>query len=177
VAESMTEMNAGAVASHEDERSHIRRRLLGRFQNFADVDDAIQEGYRRLHQKEIRGDLVKNRPGFVYRAARNWLIDLRRAEGRKRREQSALESESIASSIVAPSVDTDESELEHQRRMAALLEARETLDPVERRCLDLRVEGLTFREIGEQIGVPTSTAADIFGRARNNVKRYLDEHA
>jgi RNA polymerase sigma factor (sigma-70 family) len=40
-----------------------------------------------------------------------------------------------------------------------------TLAVQERECLMLRAEGLRYREIGEVLGIPTSTVADLVDRA------------
>jgi RNA polymerase sigma-70 factor (ECF subfamily) len=53
-------------------------------------------------------------------------------------------------------------EREKFRRMDKAVRA---LGVQERECLMLRAEGLRYREIGEVLGIPTSTVADLVDRA------------
>jgi RNA polymerase sigma-70 factor (ECF subfamily) len=53
-------------------------------------------------------------------------------------------------------------ERERFRRMDKAVRA---LAAQERECLMLRAEGLRYREIGEVLGIPTSTVADLVERA------------
>jgi RNA polymerase sigma-70 factor (ECF subfamily) len=53
-------------------------------------------------------------------------------------------------------------EKEKFRRLAAAIRL---LTEPERECLLLRTEGLRYREIGEALGIATSTVADIVERA------------
>jgi RNA polymerase sigma-70 factor (ECF subfamily) len=53
-------------------------------------------------------------------------------------------------------------ERERFRRMDKAVRA---LAVQERECLMLRAEGLRYREIGEVLGIPTSTVADLVDRA------------
>ena len=52
-----------------------------------------------------------------------------------------------------------------QEKFRRLDKAVRSLNPQERECLMLRAEGLRYREIGEVLGVPTSTVADTVERA------------
>ncbi len=52
-----------------------------------------------------------------------------------------------------------------QEKFRRLDTAVRSLNPQERECLMLRAEGLRYREIGEVLGVPTSTVADTVERA------------
>ena len=58
-----------------------------------------------------------------------------------------------------------ERELLAKEKFQQLRTAIRSLTETERECLLLRAEGLRYREIGEVLGIATSTVADSVGRA------------
>ena len=52
-----------------------------------------------------------------------------------------------------------------EEKFRRLDKAVRSLAAQERECLMLRAEGLRYREIGEVLGIPTSTVADMVERA------------
>ena len=55
---------------------------------------------------------------------------------------------------------------QRQRRLAAVLSA---LPEIDRRCVSLRVEGLTYREIARVLGISHSGVAKALARAVNRL--------
>jgi RNA polymerase sigma factor (sigma-70 family) len=177
VAESVSELHPRACASDEDDWRRIRARLLRTFQNFADVEEAIQEAYQHLHEKDPHRELVEKRRAYVYQAARYWLIDRYRKEQFEQRQQAALEYELTASSIADPLREAREREW-RQSRLEALPKALELVVGRDRQCWDLFLAGHTLHEIAKQTGLTTPQAASrAVGRARKRMKGYLDENA
>ena len=64
-----------------------------------------------------------------------------------------------------PDPVTPERTLLAKEKSRQLRTAIRTLSEVERECLMLRAEGLRYREIGEVLGIATSTVADSVDRA------------
>ncbi len=99
-----------------------------------------------------RGESIGNLPAWVFRTAHNLTIDrCRQASRVDYVEPEALESLSDAAA------DTPERATATKERRRALQKAMCLLSPRQRRCLELRAEGLRFREIAEvlDLGIPT----------------------
>jgi RNA polymerase sigma-70 factor, ECF subfamily len=69
-------------------------------------------------------------------------------------------------------VVTPERALLEKEKFGRLGKAIRQLAEAERECLLLRAEGLRYREIGEVLGIPTSTVADTVARA---IKKLSEE--
>jgi RNA polymerase sigma-70 factor (ECF subfamily) len=65
----------------------------------------------------------------------------------------------------ASNAATPEQAALERERFRRMDKAVRTLAAQERECLMLRAEGLRYREIGEVLGIPTSTVADVVDRA------------
>ena len=62
------------------------------------------------------------------------------------------------------STTTPEQLMLEKEKFRRLAKALDSLKKDERECLSLRAAGLRYREIGEVLGVPTSTIADTVDR-------------
>ena len=77
----------------------------------------------------------------------------------------ALIAASAAVMLAGCSKATPEQTALANERFRHLDTAVRSLDAQERECLMLRAEGLRYRDIGEVLGIPTSTVADTVERA------------
>lgn len=66
-------------------------------------------------------------------------------------------------------------ELERRERVAAIRRIVATLDRMEARCLILKSQGLTFREIGEQLDIPLRRASYLVSTALEKVEQSVQE--
>src|SRR4029453_4565162 len=96
-----------------------------------------------------------NPKAWLFRAVHNLAIDSVRGS---RHTQSCEESEDSenweAVADPAPLPEERLAQVEKQEKVRALLSG---LSPQERRCMELRTEGLTYREIAEVLGVRITT--------------------
>ncbi len=141
-------------------REPIYRYLLAVVGSPTDAEDLTQETFIRLFQDLKRGQTIGNPRAWLFRVAHNLAVDLSRKPRRLRAEDHGLAEEA--------SDDGGISEPEMERR---LLE-REWLDGVlarlsrqERRCMELRIEGLRYREIAEVLGIRVPTVQTVLKRA------------
>jgi RNA polymerase sigma-70 factor (ECF subfamily) len=113
---------------------------------------------------------IDNPKAWLFRAAHNLAIDRVR---RSRHTQSWDENDSLetleAMADPAPAVEERLAELEKQEEVRALLCG---LSAQERRCMELRTEGLTYREIGEILGVRITTVQTNLVRA---IKKLMEK--
>jgi RNA polymerase sigma-70 factor (ECF subfamily) len=136
-----------------------------------EADDTIQETFLRLHTHLQGGRSQENLRAWVFRVAVNLFRDERKSG--HRRLSRPLESEMAASDAWAdPSAGPEQLALagESERR---LHDAIRRLPVLEQECLALRSEGFRYRQIGEILGIGTSTVADAIRRALEALAREL----
>lgn len=133
------------------------------FKNAADVDDMMQETFTKAitHLEQLR-DATSLR-WWLARIVQNACVSLRR----ERERCSAVSSEQIEQ-IPDAVWDTPPDQLADEELFEQYRNWVEELDPREQEVLDLRANGLNFREIGEALGHPASTMRTWFRRMRKS---------
>jgi RNA polymerase sigma-70 factor (ECF subfamily) len=134
----------------------------------SEAEDLMQEAfvqlYRALHKGQVIGDV---RP-WLFRVAHNLVL----YRFRKKNPVELLDSVSWnllseQSQDPSPSVEQDLLEREQQVRFEAAL-AR--LSAQERYCLELRAEGLSYREIAQVLEMKAPTLVSFLGRVIKKLK-------
>jgi RNA polymerase sigma-70 factor, ECF subfamily len=138
----------------------------------AAADDLAQEVFLRLYAHLHRGRPVENVRVWVFRVAHNLAFD-----ERQRHQRLALLDapawEEICSVLPDPSLNPEQRALQRER-LECLHSALQWLSEQERQCLLLRAEGLRYREIGEILGIGTSTVGEFLQRA---LRKLMKIHA
>jgi len=135
--------------------------------NPAEAQEATQEVFLRYYQALSKGDSIDNERAWIFRVAHNYGLNLRAA----RRRTLPLEGVNVPGYAAG----LDEALIDDQRKR--LLEtALARMSPQERLCLHLRVQGLKYREIGEAMGVGTSTVAKFLQRAIEKARGVAGEY-
>ena len=120
--------------------------------------DVVQDAFLSLHKHLAAGGSQENIRSWIFRVAHN---QARNRQSRYERRFAAPLEERIDSADES----TPESAVLEQEKFLQLKKAIRLLTEAERECLLLRAGGLRYREIGEVLGVPTSTVADTVDRA------------
>ena len=151
------------VMSNERELPHrewwepLVRYLLSLGLRREECQDVAQESFLRLHQHVASGGDQRNLKSWLFRVAHNEARN--RQTAYERRFGSAMDG-------VDPADRRDpESRFLEKEKFQRLNAAMKQLDGTERECLMLRAEGLRYREIGEVLGLPVSTVADVVERS------------
>jgi RNA polymerase sigma-70 factor, ECF subfamily len=124
-----------------------------------EAQDVIQDAFLSLHRHLSAGGSQENVRGWLFRVAHN------RARNHQtsyhRRFGDPLEP---AAGLLLDEATPERALLEKEKfqRLGAAIRA---LANSERECLLLRASGLRYREIGEVLGIATSTVADTVDRA------------
>jgi RNA polymerase sigma-70 factor (ECF subfamily) len=124
-----------------------------------EAQDVVQDAFLTLHRHLTSGGSQENIRGWLFRVAHN---QARNCQNRYDRYFSAPgEAEMDAPSHEA----TPERSVLEKEKFQQLRKAIRLLSESERECLLLRASGLRYREIGEALGIPTSTVGDTVDRA------------
>lgn len=127
----------------------------------ADADDLLQTTVERLLEKGMPADADPLK--WAYRVCRNaWIDEVRSREVRQRYPAQAVDD-----SASAPSAEASAST---ERTVTAVTEALNALPDDQRMALVLvAVEGKTYAETAEIMGVPTGTIMSRIARARRQL--------
>jgi RNA polymerase sigma-70 factor, ECF subfamily len=128
-----------------------------------EAQDVVQDAFLSLHRHLSNGGSQENIRGWLFRVAHNQARN--RQNSHHRRFSAPLEDGAEA----VLDETTPEQMLLEKEKFARLTNAIRTLPSNERECLLLRASGLRYREIGEVLGIATSTVADIVERAVKKV--------
>jgi len=160
---------AHVVRLFDEHRPGLFRFLRWRGCTAEEADDAIQETFLRLHTHLRTGRPEDNLRSWLFRVAGNLIRDERKS-GRRRFNQP-LEADD-AGVWTDPAAGPEQLVLarESTRRLHTAIGR---LPATERECLALRGEGFRYREIGEILGIGTSTVADVLKRAFDTLAREL----
>lgn len=132
----------------------IRRQISSR----EDAEDILQEIFAGTLSNMDVTEPVANMAGYLYRAARNRIVDwYRKKKHVPLSLQQEAEGASLEELLAASGIDM-EREFIRNAAVEALLACIEQL-PEEQRDVIVQqaIEGKTFREISEATGVPVST--------------------
>jgi RNA polymerase sigma-70 factor (ECF subfamily) len=129
------------------------------------AEDAAQEAFVRAWQNLDKFKPKSSFRNWLYRIATNVAIDILRMD----RDEMDIETVPIVSKMVGPEKAVEESQRSEMVKRAVL-----SLPPASRSVLVLReYEGLSYREIGETLGIPTGTVMSRLNYGRNLLREQL----
>lgn len=146
----------------------IARRILGDGHVAEDVAQDVFWQYYRAH----RPDAPYARP-WLYRAAAHTALNVLRAEGRRRRRETVVETATRRSREV-PAGEQDP--LRAVEREEQAREVRATLSRLSRKSatvLVLRYSGLSYAEVAQALGVSTGQIGTLLRRAETAFKKEM----
>ena len=130
-----------------------------------DAEDVAQEVFLVLCRHLRRGGARTNLPGWIFRVAHNLALKQRAREARWIRFRSLLPR------TPADPVTNPEEQYAGDQRQARLIAVVNALPERDQRCLQLRAEGLRYREIAHVVGVSVGTVANTMARAVARIRR------
>lgn len=156
-------------------------RVLRRGRQDADVEDCVNEAFRRA--LEGRERLLEGHPerpwllGIARHVALDHLRAQQRSQAREARPRASDAEPAVdpVAQLADPHADPEALAL-HRQRAARLQAELETLPASQREALVLfHVEGLSYREISERLGAPVGTVGTWVLRARQGLAVALGE--
>jgi RNA polymerase sigma-70 factor (ECF subfamily) len=133
-----------------------------------DGEDIVQEVFLALFHHLQEGRSRSNLRGWVFRVAHN--LALKRRAANRARDCAGEESCNFADECSDPSPSPEE-QLLLSERQANLLAAVRALSQADQWCLQLRAEGLRYREISEVLGVSLGSVSNSLARSLARLER------
>lgn len=158
----LTRIQAGdgeATTLFRELRKPLLRYLMCLGLSADEAQDVVQDAFLSLHRHLSAGGSQQNMRSWLFRVAHNQARN--RQNSYDRRFSAPLDDGAERALDEA----TPERVLLEKERYERLGNAIRTLTDTERECLLLRASGLRYREIGEVLGMATSTVGDIVERA------------
>ncbi len=151
-------------------RDPVFRQALRILRSPAEAEDVTQEVFLRLYGEMRAERRVENPKAWLFRAAHNLAIDRVRGSRHTQSWDESTDSENWEA-VADPALPAEErlAEAQKQEKVRALLSG---LSAQERRCMELRMEGLRYREIAEVLGVRITTVETCLTRA---VKKLMEK--
>jgi RNA polymerase sigma-70 factor (ECF subfamily) len=148
-----------ATTLYRELRKPLLRYLVCLGLSLDEAQDVVQDAFLGLHRHLTSGGAQDNIRSWVFRVAHNQARN--RQQSYHRRFSAPLDPETHSAVDHA----TPERALLEKEKFTRLEQSMAQLPEAERECVLLRAGGLRYREIGEVLGIPTSTVADTVTRA------------
>ncbi len=128
------------------------------------AQEFTQEAFLRLFHKLREGSAIENPRGWIYRVAHNLAVDSAEAHAR----ESEL-SDALMSTLAGSGQDAEQALIEREW-LEGFRNAVQGLSHQQRRCMELRAQGLRYREIAEVLRVGTPTVGEFLRRAAKHLR-------
>jgi RNA polymerase sigma-70 factor (ECF subfamily) len=156
LAVSLAELSTPArevTALYSEMRKPLLRYLVCLGLSGDEAQDVVQDAFLNLQRHVASGGSQENLRSWLFRVAHNRARNHQNSYHRRFAEPLDAEIHSY------PGSDTPEHLVLQREKFRRLDKALRSLARDERECLSLRAAGLRYREIGEILGLPTSTVA------------------
>jgi RNA polymerase sigma-70 factor (ECF subfamily) len=166
--QSRTALQQRVARLFEESRDDVYRYLLMIGLHPPRAQEAVQEVFLRLYATMRKGEEIQNPRAWVFRVAHNLGLKIRARQ--QSEEPFDPELRERYSRMATP-----ESELLERERMLRFQDAVAGLSEQQRRCLQLRMEGLRYPEIGSVLGISASAVGEFLRRAMVRLRKVRDE--
>jgi len=151
----------------------VRSVIFGVLGRTSDVDDVTQRVWLKVWREAPRLEDPSRWRLWVYRIARNTATDAGRALKRGREALEQVADRALRAPVSNPPPDVEAAAREQQ---ALMLEAIASLPELYREPFVLKhAEGMSYRQIGDLLGLPTDTVETRLVRARRMLRERLGD--
>jgi RNA polymerase sigma factor (sigma-70 family) len=166
-----SELHRAVTAAFEELKDPVHRYVAAIVTEEHAARDVTQEAFVRLYEHLLKGHRIAHVRAWIFRVAHNLAIDTLRRHGVM---DHATASEDAAREVADPAPGAEDRLLTQEFR-GRLRDALHRLSVQERRCLDLRAEGLTYREIAEVLGIRHTSVAVFLARGLKKLTSTLHD--
>ena len=154
------------VDLHEREAGGLLRYAKSLAANPETARDAVQEAFLRFFLCRSAGQRIRSPKGWLFRVARNYVLDQKKAGSRNEVGVEALHN--VAGPAEQPGADVRAVELLQGLRQIGL-------SPREMECVRLRMEDLRYEEIAAVLGLRAGTVGALLTRAHDKIRKAVGE--
>ena len=154
------------AALYSSTREGVVRYLITVGLDPATAEETTQEAFLRLYKAWRGGQEIQQPKCWVYRVAHNLAINTARRGPATSPFSEALEA------TIASAESSAEQRLIEKEFLEAFREAVTHLSERQRLCLELRAQGLRYREIADILEIEISTAAEFVRRGIEELKKW-----
>ncbi|MBV8833086.1 MAG: sigma-70 family RNA polymerase sigma factor [Acidobacteriaceae bacterium] len=145
-------------ALYKTHRDGIYRFLVGQRLNSTVAQELTQDTFVELFVALEKGTRIESAQHWLYAVAGRVAVDYWRRESRQ--VQIDFDSETSAAAKFPLSEPTPETQAGNKQRLTRVMAGLRNLPNEQRACIQLRAQGLRYREIAKVLRVSTSTAAE-----------------
>lgn len=156
------------VALYEAHRDAIYRFLVSHGLNPGEAQEVTQDVFVDLFKALEKGADLKSERGWLYTVAGRAVADYWRRE--RGPVHVTLDVEAGPAAGLVSSEPTPESRASSHQQLRRIAEGMSELPKEQRLCIQLRMQGLRYREMADVLGVATSTAADWLAAAIQHLR-------
>lgn len=167
-----SDLHRAVTAAFEELKDPIHRYVFAIVAEDHTARDLVQEAFVRLYEHLLKGHRIAHVRAWIFRVAHNLAIDGLRRQGVL--DQAFTTEDAAAHDVADPSPDAEDLLLTAESQ-GRLRHALQRLSVQERRCLDLRAEGLTYREIAEVLGIRHTSVAVFLARGLKKLASTLHD--
>ncbi len=170
--ELVRQLHAGSVeAFTELYHFYVHRMYTNIFKMVKDellAEEIVQDLFGRLWEKKETFNIEQSFSGYLYRIGQNLVHDFYR----NLRTHRDLCEKFKASAM--KNYNPVEETLDYREKLALLYRALNTLSPQQKTIYQLcRLEGLSYKEAAEHLGISHFTVKEHLSKASNSVRHYL----
>jgi RNA polymerase sigma-70 factor, ECF subfamily len=161
----------GPTLEHVEElyvslRDGVQRYLISMGLDAGRAMDATHEAFLRLYTALRDGEVIENPRSWVYRVAHNLALD-----GLRKRSREICFEKPLAETLPAVGGNAEEDMIKREN-LEAFRNALRQLSPQQRQCLELRSQGLKYREIADILQLDISTVGEFLARGIRHMKKW-----
>ncbi len=146
--------------------------LLG---NKDDALEVVQESFLRFYQLAQAGEIRRHDRALLFRLARNLAFDRIRHQGVREAYAQGAQGTSQSNVLAFAPPRTPEDLLLEKELQQCANQARARLSPKEQECLELRSNGLSYREVAAALSLNPNTIGSLMARALRHFRQAYEE--
>jgi RNA polymerase sigma-70 factor (ECF subfamily) len=159
-----TPLEEEVVALFDQMQDRLLRYLLSTGLAAQDGEEIVQEVFLALFRHLQRGKSRSNLRAWVFQVAHN--LAAKHYVAKRRERQNLVDSDATSvERSVADQAPNPEDRLSGNQRQARLQRVLRALPEQDQRCLSLRAEGLTYRDIAQVLDMSSGAVALSLGRS------------
>jgi RNA polymerase sigma-70 factor (ECF subfamily) len=162
VQESSGEIESEVMTLFEQYRAPLLRYAVSFGVPVSDAEEIVQEVFLSLFRHLLLGRSRQNLRGWIFRVAHN--LTLKRRHANMHLPATPIEEAGSEAQPLDPAPNPEQVCF-HARRQQRLLSVVHALPDMDRSCLEMRAEGLRYREIAAALGISLGSVSTSIARS------------